>query len=451
MKLLLTSLLTLTVATSFSQWTSLFDGKTLKGWHRMAGTAEYKVVDGTIVGTTIAGSPNTFLVADKKYSGDFVLEMEVMMDDSLTNSGIQFKSNYDAGGNKGNGKIFGYQFELDPSMRQWSGGVYDEARREWLYPMSMHSNAQKLFTPAVWHKVRIQCKGNEITTWLDDIASAYVIDTLNKNEGLIGLQVHAINKPEHAGINIRFKNIRINTTGQAIPFPKNIYVANLVPNHLSKYEVGNGWKLLFDGKSSNGWKGAYSDGFPAKGWEVKDGVLSVLSSEGKEAANGGDIVTLEKFSAFDLSFEFKLTPGANSGVKYFVTLSEHNVGSAIGLEYQLLDDTLHPDAKLGRDGNRTLASVYDLIKAEKTSRFIHQPGSWNTGRIIVYPNNHVEHYLNGIKVLEYDRGSDAYRQLVAISKYKDWKSFGEANEGYLLLQDHGNAVSFKSIKVKRLK
>jgi hypothetical protein len=116
----------------------------------------------------------------------------------------------------------------------------------------------------------------------------------------------------------------------------------------------------------------------------------------------------------------------------------------------VLDDSLHPDAKMGRDGNRTMASLYDLIKAEKTSRFIRQPGKWNLARIVVYPNNHVEHYLNGIKVLEYERGSQAYRDLVAMSKYKVWKDFGEAKEGYILLQDHGNEVSFRSIKIRRL-
>ena len=268
---------------------------------------------------------------------------------------------------------------------------------------------------------------------------------------MIGLQVHAISKPELAGIKIWWKNIRIKTSGiKPLPFPKDVYVSNSIPNNLSAFEKANGWKLLFDGKTNHGWVGAYKDHFPEKGWQISDGVLKVLSSEGKEAANGGDIVTREKFSAFDLSFDFKLTPGANSGVKYFVTLVENNQGSAIGLEYQVLDDSLHPDAKLGKEGNRTLASLYDLIKAQKTSRFIHQPGGWNTGRIVVYPNNHVEHYLNGVKVLEYDRGSPAYRDLVAISKYKVWGHFGEAPKGHILLQDHGYEVNFRSIKIREL-
>ena len=176
-----------------------------------------------------------------------------------------------------------------------------------------------------------------------------------------------------------------------------------------------------------------------------------MTAEGKESTNGGDIVTDQQFDFFDLSFDFKLTPGANSGVKYFVTLSEHNTGSAIGLEYQLLDDSLHPDAKEGINGNRTLASLYDLIKAEKESRYFRQAGNWNTGRIVVHPDNRVEHFLNGVKVLEYQRGSAAYRELVAKSKYKVWKNFGEAPKGHILLQDHGNKVEFRNIKIKRLR
>jgi hypothetical protein len=444
--------------TVFSQtsdgWQTLFDGKTLNGWHIMAGTAEYSVEDNAIVGKTVKGSPNTFLVCDKKFTGDFILEMEVKMMDTLTNSGIQFKSNFNDTANKGKGRVYGYQYELDPSARRWSAGIYDEGRREWLYTGSLNPKSQQFFTPGTYHKMKVECIGKTIKTWLDGTPVAYVIDTLGLNEGLLGLQVHSIpvTKPELAGIKIYWKNIRIKTTGvTASAFPKGIYVANLQPNFLSTYERMDGWRLLFDGKTTLGWRGAYKTGFPEKGWQVKDGVLSVLSSEGKESTNGGDIVTVQQFNAFDLSFEFKLTPGANSGVKYFVTLAENNQGSAIGLEYQLLDDTLHPDAKLGRDGNRTLASLYDLIKAKKEKRFIKQPGGWNTARIIVYPNNHVEHYLNGVKVLEYERGSEAYRQLVAISKYNVWKDFGEAKLGHILLQDHGNEVSFKSIKIKVLR
>ncbi|MEI9807580.1 MAG: DUF1080 domain-containing protein [Bacteroidota bacterium] len=117
-----------------------------------------------------------------------------------------------------------------------------------------------------------------------------------------------------------FKNIRIKTNGLTpTPFPANVYVANFVPNSLTAYEKKNGWRLLFDGKTNKGWESAKGNSFPEKGWTISNGVLSVVNAEGKEATNGGDIVTNEQYAAFDLSFEFKLTPGANSGIKYFVT------------------------------------------------------------------------------------------------------------------------------------
>ncbi|MBL7745778.1 MAG: DUF1080 domain-containing protein [Chitinophagaceae bacterium] len=433
-----------------SDWTNLFDGKTFTGWKKLAGSAEYSIGNGIITGITVPNTPNTFLVTEKEYE-DFILELEVLIEDTTSNSGIQFRSHFDPAGNNGKGKVFGYQYELDPSSRRWTGGLYDEGRRDWLYPLMLHPAGQNAYKHGVFNKVKIECIGSNIKTWVNNIPAAYIVDTVDR-KGFIALQVHSISRPDMAGRKIHWKNIRIKTSGlKPSAFPRDVYVMNAIPNNLSAFEKSNGWTLLFDGKTSKGWIGAYKDHFPEKGWEIKDGTLKVLSSEGKESTNGGDIVTKEKFSAFDLSFEFKLTAGANSGVKYFVTLNENNQGSAIGLEYQLLDDTLHPDAKMGREGNRTLASLYDLIKAQKTSRFIKHPGEWNTGRIIVYPNNHVEHYLNGIKVLEYERGSQAYRDLVAISKYKVWSNFGEAKKGHILLQDHGNEVSFRSIKIRRLK
>ncbi len=429
--------------------TELFDGKTLKGWKRLAGTAEYKVEDGAIVGTSVQNSGNTFLVTEKEY-GDFILELDTKIESPLSNSGIQTRSHHDPAGNDGKGKVYGRQFEIDPSDRKWSGGIYDEGRRDWLYPLDLNAKAKNAFKVGAYNHIRIECIGNEMRTWINGIAIADVVDTVD-SKGFIGLQVHAVSNSDQAGKNVFFKNIRIQTKNLVPkPFPKDIFIVNYQPNSLSAQEKAAGWKLLYDGHTSAGWRGATLTNFPAKGWEYADGVMHVLPSEGKEESGGGDIVTDDLYSAFDLSFEFKLTPGANSGVKYFVTLSEVTKGSAIGLEYQVLDDKLHPDAKLGRNGDRTLASLYDLIPAKKQERFVHPIGAWNTGRIIVYPNNHVEHYLNGVKVLDYERGSKEYRDLVAISKYVIWKNFGEAKEGHLLLQDHGNEAFFRSIKVKRL-
>jgi len=447
-RFILPGFLVLFVFTSSSAqtWKPLFDGTSLTGWKQLTGKAQFQVFRGTIMGVSVPNSPNSFLCTEAEY-GDFVLEMEVMMDDTLGNSGVQFRSHFDPTANGNTGKVYGYQYEVDPTSRRWTAGIYDEGRRDWLYPMSLNPKAQSYFKLKDFNKIRIECVGNEMRTWINGVPAAYLVDMADYH-GFIALQVHAASKPELAGQRVFYRNIRIRQITKFIDdFPKGIYVMNTVPNFLTEYETKNGWKLLFDGDDSKGWRGAYKDAFPEKGWRIQDGNITVLSSEGKEGGNGGDIVTLDQYKAFDLSFDFKLTAGANSGVKYFVTLKEKNEGSAIGLEYQVLDDSLHPDAKLGQGGNRTMASLYDLIAAAKQKRFIHGIGQWNTGRIVVYPNNHVEHWLNGIKVLEYERGSPAFRSLVAVSKYKIWPDFGEAKEGHILLQDHGNEVSYRTIKI----
>ncbi|MEO8764329.1 MAG: DUF1080 domain-containing protein [Ginsengibacter sp.] len=440
------------VATGYAQsngWMKLFDGKTLHGWKRLAGTATYTVENGMIVGHTVLNSGNTFLATEKEYS-DFILEVDIKIESANGNSGIQTRSHYDAAGRDGKGLVFGRQVEVDPSARKWSGGIYDEGRRNWLYPLTLNTKGQDAFKLDAFNHYKIECIGNEMKTWVNGIATAFLVDTIDR-KGFIALQVHQVSGPEEINKKIYFKNILIKTTGlQPTPLAPGLYVVNFVPNTLTGYEKKNGWQLLFNGKTSAGWIGAYESTFPAKGWEIRDGIIKVIGSEGKERAGGGDIVTTSQYKSFDLSFEFKLTPGANSGVKYFVTLAENSPGPAIGLEYQVLDDSLHPDARMGINGNRTLSSLYDLIPAKKPQTIIRTIGEWNTGRIIVYPGNKVEHYLNGIKVLEYRRGSPEFRDLVASSKFKAWKNFGEAEKGHILLQDHGNEVSYRSIKIRTL-
>lgn len=219
-------------------------------------------------------------------------------------------------------------------------------------------------------------------------------------------------------------------------------------NTLTAAEKEAGWQLLFDGKTTSGWRGAYKDAFPAQGWKVENGELVVIKSDGAESRNGGDIITLNQYDNFELTLEAKLTPGANSGLKYFVTERlPKSPGSAIGLEFQILDDDLHPDAKLGKNGNRTIGSLYDLIPAQNKNAM--PIGEWNKVRL-VSKDKKVEHWLNGNKVVAYERGSPEFRKLVAESKYKNYEAFGEAPQGHILLQDHGDEVHYRNIKLRKL-
>jgi hypothetical protein len=201
-------------------------------------------------------------------------------------------------------------------------------------------------------------------------------------------------------------------------------------------EVGQ-WIDLFDGKSSAGWMSATGKPFPKQGWKIEDGILTIQSGW-----SGGDIVTEAQYENFELTLEFRLTKGANSGIKYNV-----QPGTSLGLEYQLLDDENDPDAKMGSMGNRTLASLYDLIPAE--GKEVNPIGQWNRARLIVN-GKHVEHWLNGKKVVEYKRSTQIYRALVAKSKYKDIPEFGQHEKGHILLQDHGDTVSFRNMKIRIL-
>ncbi|MDX9728291.1 MAG: DUF1080 domain-containing protein [Bacteroidales bacterium] len=440
--LLLSAALTFAGCTK-TDWQELFNGKDFTGFVQRGGEAKYIVEDGVMVGISTPGTPNSFMCTTEEYS-DFILEFDVKVD-TLLNSGVQVRSH--SSENDGKVLVYGYQIEIDPTDRGWSGGIYDEARRGWLYPVTPNNQAAvKSFDSHGWNSYHVEAIGNRIRTWINDVPVADLVDDADAS-GFIGFQVHAV-RDDLAGTRVMWKNIRIVT--ENLDKYKNadsvaIYQANFIPNTLTDREVIDGWKLLFDGSTSAGWRGAHKDAFPEAGWVIENGCLKVLASGGAESKGGGDIVTVDQYGNFDLSFEFMITEGANSGVKYFVTENYATTGSAIGLEYQILDDQRHPDAKMGRDGNRTVSSLYDLIPA--ANKRFNGVGQWNAAHIVSI-NGHVEHWLNGFKVLEYERGSEAYRQLVKESKYKDFPGFGEAEQGHILLQDHGNEVWFRSIKIR---
>lgn len=425
-------------------WTYLINEDNTEGWTILGGKATYKVENGVVTGTTVANTPNTFLTTSKKYS-DFIFEIDFKVD-SIMNSGIQIRSNTSP--NYRDGIVHGYQIEIDPSKRAWSGGIYDEKRRKWLYPLDLNPEAQAAFKQNDWNKYRVEAIGDTIKTWINGVPAAYLIDDKTAS-GFIGLQVHSIwNKKEKLDKTVMWKNAKILTEDLSKYSKKSPLTPVLTKNNLTYQEKKDGWKMLWDGKTTKGWRGAKLDKFPEEGWSIEDGVLSVADTGGGESTAGGDIVTTENYSNFELQVDFKITAGANSGIKYYVdTEINKGPGSSIGLEYQILDDELHEDAKLGsHEGSRTMCSLYDLIKANP-NKPVNAIGEWNTAYIKSI-NNKVEHWLNGMKVLEYERGSDAFLKLVSESKYAKWPKFGVLEQGQILLQDHGDKVSFRNIKIR---
>lgn len=227
-------------------------------------------------------------------------------------------------------------------------------------------------------------------------------------------------------------------------------LAQTAPNTLTKQERAAGWKLLWDGKTTNGWSSERGGSFPATGWKIADGTLSVTDTGGKEGGDAGDIITDRKYASYELTADFRVTEGANSGILYLVDLDlKKGPGSPVGYEYQILDDALHPDAKRGKNGDRTVASLYDLIPAA-ADKPIHPVGEWNTARILVQ-GTHCEHWLNGRKVLSYDRASPEFQQIVADSKFKVYPGFALMHNTQIVLQDHGFPVSFRNLKIRELR
>jgi len=426
--------------------TAIFDGKTLTGWKQLGGAANYQVIDGVIVGSSRPGVPNSFLVTEKDY-GDFILDFDVRQDVGPTNSGVQFRSvstpEFE------NGRVHGYQTDVDPSPRQWSGSIYEEAQRGWFYTGELYPPAKALYKFGEWNHYRVEAIGSHLRVWINGSPAADVIDDGHKS-GFVGLQVHSINTPEEAGRTTSWKNIVVQTKNLKRAPPLGIFIRNNLPNNLDPEEKAQGWRLLWDGKTARGWRSAEAAGFPSKGWSLENGELAVASKGG-----GGDIMTDEEFGAFELQMEFKFAAGANSGIFYLLTSPRDPAsGAPLGLEYQILDDERHPDAKLGVDGNRTIASLYDVYPRAKLMTNVGiapKVDLWQHARIVARPDGTVEHWLNGVKVLEFKRGSDDYRAHVAASKFKSTAGFGEAPKGRILLQDHGDAVAFRSIKIRDLK
>jgi len=222
-------------------------------------------------------------------------------------------------------------------------------------------------------------------------------------------------------------------------------------NELTPDEIDQGWRLLFDGESTEGWRGYNKNSFPEKGWEIEDNALKVIGSGTGEAGSGGDIIFDEEFKNFELSLEWKISEGGNSGIFYLAEEIEGEPIYTSAPEMQILDNKKHPDAKLGNNGNRMAGSLYDLIPAKPQNA--KPVGQWNKVSILVYRGT-VVHSQNGENVVEYHLWTDKWNEMVSNSKFKNWENFlnagGEDKKGYIGLQDHGDDVWFRNIKIKEL-
>lgn len=456
-RVLMTTVTTLLSVNSHAQggWTNPFNGKDLTGWFETGGINgkhQWKAQNGMIIGTSVPGQANGFLLIDKEY-GDFVLELEVSVDTLMNNSGVQVRSLTYPEYN--NWRLHGYQVEIEPLTLHRSGAIYDEGTmRQWLTTASeLSPAAQKAFKRDtkkgyVWNKYRIEAVGPTIRTWVNGVPAAHLVDD-QMLRGYIGFQMHANNPKDPQGVfSIRFRNIRIQTGDLKLSPLDDTRVVNLVPNYLSPQEEKNGYVLLWDGRSSKGWKGPGKSEFPKSSWSIANGELSTLKPEGSEPQY---LVSEKMYGPFELKFDFKFSTGSNSGVKYFVDQDEAPLSS---LEFQIVDDAtpdIAPNRKLGtladikeRPAPPSLAGAPNGTVPPRGARV----DQWNRAMIIVRPDNHVEYWLNGSMILEYERGSAEFKDLVSKSKYKDLPNFGMSPQGHILLENNGEGVSFRSIKIK---
>jgi alpha-3'-ketoglucosidase len=211
-----------------------------------------------------------------------------------------------------------------------------------------------------------------------------------------------------------------------------------------------GWEVLFDGTSTDNFRGYLSETFPDHGWEIaEDGSLHCIGSgKGEAGGRGGDIITKKKYMNFELSLDWKISEGGNSGIFYLAQEVEGDPIYKSSPEMQVLDNERHPDAKLGVDGNRKAGSLYDLIPAVPQNA--KPAGEWNQAKVLVYKGT-VVHTQNGVNVVEYHLWTDDWKEMVSKSKFKNWPNFlNVAEEGYIGLQDHGDDVWFRNIKIKEL-
>ena len=369
-----------------AEWQSLFDGKTLDGWTQRGGKARYTVEDGVIVGRTVPNTPNSFLCTEKTY-GDFVLELEFKVHPEL-NSGVQIRSNSIE--SYRNGRVHGYQVEIDPGLRAWSGGVYDEGRRGWLNSLERNAAARYAFKQNGWNQYRVQAIGDSIKTWINGVPAADLVDAMTQT-GFIGLQVHGVGKRQDA-IDVRWRNIRIKDLGRSA------------------------WEPLFDGKTLKGWSPS-----PGGEWKVVDGVIKGTSV--KSDRRHGILVSDAKYKDFTIRVVYRSLQG-NSGFYFRVDRTQTAVAVA-GFQAEI-DAAGNSIGGLYETAGRAWVAQPDPALVKK----IYKPKDWNE-MIVSAHGPDITVTVNGRQTVQLlnDRGR---------------------REGHLGLQLHGSQdmdVEFKSVEL----
>jgi len=398
------------------EWIDLFNGKDLAHWQNPYDWGKAEVVDGEIHLTT--EKSKWFLSTVKEYS-DFIFEVEVKMPEGKSNSGFLFRSH------KSKNKMFGYQAEVDPSDRNWSGGLYDEGRRKWfISPNRDHAasaeakeqsiaafnkRAGNCFKRHGWNKYRIECRGGHIKISVNGVTTTDIHDQKDA-KGYIALQHHG-----EKGQIYRFRNIRI---------------MELTGDDTAVRSSSTEWTSLFASDDFSNWTNLNGDAV-TKGWSIENGIVH------RSGTRPGDIITRQQYKDFEMIFHWKISEAGNSGVKY-------RTHGRLGLEYQILDDAKHQD---GKNPTHRAGSLYELVGAPD-SKPIHPVGEWNQSRILANGNT-IQHWLNGEKIVDIEVGSDDWNQRFQKSKYSKHEDFANS-AGPILLQDHNDEVWFKNVQMREL-
>ncbi len=426
-------------------WVSLFDGNTFNGWNQKGGKADYTIRDGTIVGTTVWDTPNSFLTTDSLFD-NFILEFEFLVDPAM-NSGLQIRSNSVPSYRHGN--VYGYQIEIDPSDRAWSGGIYDQSRRGWLCPLTQNPKARKAFKQNQWNHYRIEAIGDTIKTWINTIPAAHLIDDVT-NRGFVALQVHEIYEKKNEGAEIIWRNLRILTENISEYTRKSELPPIVTKNTLTAAEIKEGgWKMLWDGQSTKGWKGVHSDTFPSNRWQIKNGALSAQTQNNNKTKRGNDIMTKETFGDFELKLDFKIIQKSKSDIiSHTAAELEKTKDIVLGLTYQI-DENIHLTANKNekRRYNDTSASLVEMIILD-SKKSVAVVGEWNTVQI-KHHKGQIEHWLNGTRVLSQELKSEGLRQTSMQNRDQKRFDFLRIDKGHIVLNNDSGAISFRNIKMKQ--